>query len=86
MQKQINGFISNCLLPYLCGYRKVYNTQQTLLALIGKSEKNFVDKDYRGAVLIDLSKAFDALNHNFLEHDALLPNKQFAQNKNQLTI
>ena len=36
MQKQINGFISNCLLYYLCGYRKSYNTQQALLALVEK--------------------------------------------------
>ena len=28
--------ISNCLLPYLCGYRKGYNTQQAVLALTGK--------------------------------------------------
>ena len=33
MQKQINGFIGNCLSPYLCGYRKGFNTQQALLAL-----------------------------------------------------
>ena len=26
MKRQLNGFISNCLLPYLCGYRKGYNT------------------------------------------------------------
>ena len=26
MQKQINGSISNCLSPYLCDYRKGYNT------------------------------------------------------------
>ena len=31
MQKQINSFISNCLSPYLCGNRKGFNTQQTLL-------------------------------------------------------
>ena len=28
MQKQINGFISNCLSRYLCGYRKGYNTHR----------------------------------------------------------
>ena len=40
MQKQINGFISNCLSPYLCDYRKGFNTQQALLELIEKWEKN----------------------------------------------
>ena len=32
MQKQVNGFISNCLLPYLCYYKKGYNMQQVPLA------------------------------------------------------
>ena len=36
VQKQVNGFISNCLSPYLCGYRNGYNTQQALLVLIEK--------------------------------------------------
>ena len=80
MQKQVNGFISNCLLPYLCGYRKGYNTQQTLLTLFEKWKKNLDDKGYGGAVLMDLSKAFDTLNHGLLiaklsaygfDHDAL---------------
>ena len=83
MQKQINGSISNCFSPYICGYWKVYNTQRTLLALAEKWEKNFDDEDYGGAVLIDLSQAFDALDQNFLEQDALklflkLPHKQLG--------
>ena len=39
MQKEVNGFINNFLLPYLCGYRKVYNTQQALLVLTEKWKK-----------------------------------------------
>ena len=66
VQKQVNGFVSNCLSPYLCGYRKVFNTQQALLALIEKWKKNLDDKGYGGAVLMDLSKAFDTLNHGLL--------------------
>ena len=80
MQKQIYGFISKCLSPYLCGYRKGYNTQQVLLAIIEKWKKNLDDKGRGGAVLMDLSKALDTLNHGLLiaklsaygfEHDAL---------------
>ena len=80
MQKQINGFIIKCLSPYLSGYRKGYNTKQALLALIEKWKKNLDDKGYGGAVLMNLSKAFDTLNHGLLiaklsaydfEHDAL---------------
>ena len=80
IQKQVNGFISNCLFPYLCSHRKGYNTQQALLALIEKWKKNLDDKVCGGAVLMDLSKAFDTLNHGLLiaklsaydfKHDAL---------------
>ena len=46
MQKQINGFISNYLWPYLCGYRKGYNIQQALLVLIEKWKKKLDDKGY----------------------------------------
>ena len=46
----MNGFISNCLSPYLCSYRKGFNTQQALLALIEKWENNLDDKGYGGAV------------------------------------
>ena len=79
MQKQINGFISYCLLPYLGGYRRAFNMQQALLAL-KKRKKNLDDKGQGGAVLMDLSKAFDTLNHGLLiaklsaygfKHDAL---------------
>ena len=40
MQKQINGFMTNCLSLYLCSYRRGYNTQQALLVLIKKWTKN----------------------------------------------
>ena len=80
MQKQVNGFITNCLSPCLCGHRKGYNTQQALLALIEKWKKNLDDKGYVSAVFMHLFKAFDTLNHDLLiaklsaygfEHDAL---------------
>ena len=90
MQKQVNGFISNCLSPYFCGYRKGYNTQQALLVFIEKWKKNLYDKGYRGAVLMDLSKALDALNHDLLiaklsaygfEHDAVKLIYSYLTNK-----
>ena len=66
MQKQINNYITNYLSPYLCGYRKGYNTQQALVSLIEKWKKILDDKGFGGAVLMDLSKAFDTLNHELL--------------------
>ena len=39
IQKQIVGYMGNILSPYLYGYRKIFNTQQALLALIENWEK-----------------------------------------------
>ena len=66
MQRQINNYIKNHLSSYLCGYRKGYNTQQTLVSLIEKWKKILDDKGFGGAVLIDLPKVFDSLNHKLL--------------------
>ena len=33
MQKQINNFVISFLSPYLCDYRKCFDTQQALLTL-----------------------------------------------------
>ena len=62
MSLQVDNFLS----PYLSGYRKGFSTQQALPSLIEKW-KNILDKKwYGGAVLMDLSRAFDTLNHDLL--------------------
>ena len=66
MQRQINSYITNHLSLYLCGYRKGYNTQQVLVSLIEKWKTILDDKGFGGAVFMDLSKAFDTLNHELL--------------------
>ena len=66
MQRQINNYITNLLSPYLCGFRRGYNTQQVLVSLIEKWKKILDNKDFGGAVLMDLSKAFDTLSHDLL--------------------
>ena len=74
MQKQINDFIISFLSPYLCGYRKGFNTQHALLTLVEKWRKSLDNKGFAGAILMDLSKAFDTLNQDLLiakQHDAL---------------
>ena len=50
----------------MLGFRKGYNTQQVLVSLIEKWKKILDNKDFGGAVLMDLSKAFDTLNHDLL--------------------
>ena len=54
------------LSKYQCGFRKGYSTQYCLLAMLEKW-KSAVDKlKSFGALLTDLSKAFDCLSHELL--------------------
>ena len=64
--KQLNHYIQNHLSPHLCGSRKGYNTEQALLALIESWKKSLDMKGFGEAILMDLSKAFDTLNHELL--------------------
>ena len=58
--------MDNILSPHLCAYRKGYNTQHAHLRLIVKC-RSFLDMTgFAGAILKDLSKAFDCLNHKLL--------------------
>ena len=66
MQKQIVSYTDEYLSPFLCGYRKGYSAQYALLGLIEKWEKMIDNHGYSGAVLMDLSKAFDTINHELL--------------------
>ena len=50
----------------MCGYRQGFSTQQAFVSLIEKW-KAILDKNiYAGAVLMDLSKAIDTINHYLL--------------------
>ena len=50
----------------LCGYRKGFSMQTALTMLPEKWIKVLDDIGYAGAVLMDLSKAFDTINHELL--------------------
>ena len=66
MEVQTCGYMKDFLSPFLCGYRKGYSTQHALVSLIEKWKKILDKKGYGGAVLMDLSKAFDTLDHELL--------------------
>ena len=66
IQKQFSNYVDEFLSPYLCGYRKAFNTQYALLTLTEKWKKEPDNKGYPGALLMDLSKAFDTINHELL--------------------
>ena len=62
MSEQISKFTDKNLSPYLSGFREGYNTQQCLLLMIEKWKKALDNKKHAGAILTDLSKAFDSGN------------------------
>ena len=54
------------LSQYLCGFRKGYVTQHCLIVMLEKWRKALDERDAAGALLTDLSKVFDCLNHKLL--------------------
>ena len=66
IQNQIVFFIVNTLNHHLCGYRKGFSTQHAIISLLERWKCSIDKKGFGGAVLMDLSKAFDTLNHDLL--------------------
>ena len=66
MYKQIFSHLEKYLSPQLCGYRTGFSTQHALLSLIENLKMSLDKHSFGGAVLMDLSKAFDTINHELL--------------------
>ena len=64
--EQLTMFFENILSKYQCGFRKGHGTQHCLLLILEKWKKALDNKEIFGALLIDLSKAFDCLNYELL--------------------
>jgi len=64
--KQITAFIEPRFSPYLCGFRKGHNPQYALLSMLRAWQNCINSKTKVGALLMDLSKAFDCLPHDLL--------------------
>ena len=66
MKNQTLPFVQSSLSLILCGFQEGYGTQHALLRLIEACNKSIDSGEITGAVLTDLSKAFDCLNHELL--------------------
>ena len=65
--RQLYSFIFEFLSKYQCGFRKIYSTTQHCLLAMLEKWKSALDKGKSfGALLTDLSKAFDCLSHELL--------------------
>ena len=66
MFEQMPQFFENIFSKYQCGFRKGFSTQQCLLAVLEKWKRSVDSSQMFGALLTDLSKAFDCLDHELL--------------------
>ena len=66
MYDQISLYINKYLSPYLCGFRKGFNTQHCLTGMLERWKKELDNGKIAGALLTDLSKAFDCINHELI--------------------
>ena len=66
MFEQMPQFFENIFLKYQCGFQKGFRTQQCLLAMLEKWKRSVDNSKMFGALLTDLSKAFDCLDHELL--------------------
>ena len=66
MYSQILIYIEKFLSPSLFGFRKGHSTEHCLLRMLELWKKALDKKKVAGAILTDLSKAFDCLNHELL--------------------
>ena len=63
---QLNDYMKNKFSKYLTGFRKNHNTQNSLLRMIESWKVKLNNGSKVGVIIIDLSKAFDNLNHDLL--------------------
>ena len=66
MDKQIVAYITPFLSSLLCGSLKGYSAQHALLRLLKRFKVSLDEGGKAGAVLMDLSKAFDSIRHDLL--------------------
>ena len=63
---QMQNYFNNTLSKYQCGFRKGYNAQHCLIALIEKWKQSVDNGGAFGTLMTDLSKAFNYLSHELL--------------------
>ena len=63
---QMQTYFDDILSKYQCGFRKRFNAQHCLISMIEKWKESVDNGGAFGALMADLSKAFDCLHHGLL--------------------
>ena len=63
MQNQMYPYLNQIFSKYQCGFRKGYNAQHCLMAMIEKWREFLDVRVHGGALPTDLSKAFNCIDH-----------------------
>ena len=66
LHESLTPFVNSFLSDFISAYRKTYSTNHVLIRLIENWKKSLDQNKFVGAVLMDLSKAFDCILHDFL--------------------
>jgi hypothetical protein len=66
IHSQLSGYVEQHFNPYLAAFRHGYGCQSVLLRLLDDWRQALDNNKYVGAILMDLSKAFDCIPHNLL--------------------
>ena len=66
INEQINEYMADFLSDYLFAYRYGYRPQYCLVTMIEMWKKALDERKVAGAILTDLSKAFDCISHDLL--------------------
>ena len=82
IQNQIGEYANKFLSQYLCGYRKGYSVQHALMLFLETWRVALDNRGHGGAILMDLSKAFDTLDHELL----IAKLNAYGFEKNSLTL
>ena len=63
-KKKLTNYVDTFLSKFISACRKSYTCNHVLIRLLESWKKSLDQKKFVGAVLMDLSKAFDAILHN----------------------